>query len=172
MGSDRHDGPRRQARELALQWLYEQDLAGAGVDEILAHWDQSASSVYRQEDDGADGDSQPRVSGPPPTGRALAYARELFMGAHARRAAIDERIAAQAENWRLERMAMVDRNILRLAVYELEHQRDIPAAVILDEAIELAKRFGAEDSSKFVNGILDAMVKNRRRSGPVQNTGE
>ena len=81
------------------------------------------------------------------------------MSAH--REALDARISEHAKNWRLSRMAAVDRNILRLAVYELEHG-DTPASVILDEAVELARRFGDDPSPAFVNGVLDAVARSVR----------
>jgi N utilization substance protein B len=73
--------------------------------------------------------------------------------------AIDEMIQAQAENWRLSRMAVVDRNIIRMSVYEFMHESDTPKLVIIDEAIEIAKRFGTLKSSQFINGILDGILK-------------
>ena len=89
---------------------------------------------------------------------ALAYARTLLEGSLVNQESIDSLIGEQAENWRLERMPVVDRNVLRLAVYELCHQPDVPAVVVIDEAIELAKKFGSDQSGRFVNGILDALL--------------
>ena len=91
--------------------------------------------------------------------QAHAFAEELFEGTLARREAIDDLVKSQAENWRLERMPAVDRNILRLAVYELLAEPDVPPLVVLDEAIELAKRYGSDQSSSFVNGLLDGLLK-------------
>jgi N utilization substance protein B len=71
---------------------------------------------------------------------------------------IDAQVAQQAEHWRLERMAAVDRNILRLALYELMFTPDTPPAVVIDEAVELAKRYGSEHSGPFVNGLLDGFL--------------
>lgn len=90
---------------------------------------------------------------------SLAYARALVGGTLDRRDEIDGLIAAQAENWRLERMPAVDRNILRLAVFELLDESDVPKIVVLDEAIELAKKYGSEQSGAFVNGLLDGLLK-------------
>jgi N utilization substance protein B len=87
-----------------------------------------------------------------------AYADEAVRGVHAALASIDERIAKSSTNWRLERMARVDRNVLRLGVWELSDRRDVPRAVALDEAVELAKRFGTEESGAFVNGVLDRIA--------------
>jgi N utilization substance protein B len=92
---------------------------------------------------------------------AFDHARALVEGTLAHREAIDELIRGQADNWRLERMPAVDRNILRLAVFELLHQDDVPKLVVLDEAIELAKMYGSEQSSRFVNGLLDGLLKQR-----------
>jgi transcription antitermination protein NusB len=87
-----------------------------------------------------------------------AFANRLFEGAAKDTAAIDELIVRQAENWRLERLAVIDRAILRLAIYELR-TTDTPPKVILNEAVELAKKFSSEEAGSFVNGILDAVRK-------------
>ncbi|MDY7095707.1 MAG: transcription antitermination factor NusB [Acidobacteriota bacterium] len=87
------------------------------------------------------------------------YARTLVNGVVENRQRIDELISEQADNWRLERMPVVDRNVLRLAVYELLYELDIPKLVVVDEAIELAKRFGSENSGRFVNGLLDGLLR-------------
>jgi N utilization substance protein B len=89
---------------------------------------------------------------------ALAFAKELVCGAMAVREEIDARIAAHARNWRLDRMAAVDRNLLRLAVYELI-RTDTPAQVVINEAVELAHDFGGERSPAFINGVLDAVAR-------------
>ena len=86
------------------------------------------------------------------------YADALVRGVRDGAEKLDERIRAASQNWRLERMARIDRNALRLGAYELLTRSDVPRAVILDEAVELAKRFGGEESSKFVNGVLDRIA--------------
>jgi N utilization substance protein B len=86
------------------------------------------------------------------------YADELVRKVWAERKNLDEVIQKSASNWRLERMTPVDRNILRLSTYELVFRKDIPFEVIIDEAVELAKRYGAEQSSAFVNGVLDKLA--------------
>lgn len=86
------------------------------------------------------------------------YADQLVRGVREGLTQIDERIRAASQNWRLERMARIDRNALRLGAYELSTRTDVPRAVILDEAVELAKRFGSDESSKFVNGVLDRIA--------------
>jgi len=96
---------------------------------------------------------------------ATRYARELVRGTRENLGRIDEMIREQAEHWRLERMPGVDRNILRLAVYELLFDTDVPQLVIVDEAIELAKSFGSERSSGFVNGLLDGLLKSHEFPG-------
>jgi len=87
------------------------------------------------------------------------FARGLVDGTCAHLEEIDERIREAAENWDMSRMATLDRNILRMAVYELAHCEDIPPKVAINEAIELAKQFGAEESGQFVNGILDKIKR-------------
>jgi N utilization substance protein B len=86
------------------------------------------------------------------------YADQLVRGVRADAEKLDERIRAASQNWRIERMARIDRNALRLGAYELLTRSDVPRAVILDEAVELAKRFGSDESSKFVNGVLDRIA--------------
>jgi N utilization substance protein B len=87
-----------------------------------------------------------------------AFANELFEGAAANSAELDALVASHAENWRLERMAVIDRAILRLATHELR-VRKTPAKVILNEAVELAKKFSSEDAAPFINGVMDAVLK-------------
>lgn len=90
--------------------------------------------------------------------RAFSFAKELFLGVIEDREELDRRIQRHAENWRVERMSGVDRNILRLALHESSRADAVPAAVIIDEAIELAKKFGGENSGAFVNGVLDGAL--------------
>jgi len=90
---------------------------------------------------------------------AFEYARTLVEGTLEHGDEIDGLIREQADNWRLERMPAVDRNILRLAIFEMLYQQDVPKLVVVDEAIELAKRFGSEQSGRFVNGLLDGLLK-------------
>jgi transcription antitermination protein NusB len=130
-------GIRRQAREAAVQILFELDLGGAEIDAVLMQFRRARS----------------------PGREAKEFAEALVRAAWSRRQEIDARIQECADNWRLERMAAVDRNVLRLAVSELLAPDPAPAAVILDEAIEIAKRFGNADSGTFVNGVLDAVRK-------------
>jgi transcription antitermination factor NusB len=131
---------RTLARELALQCLYPLDVRGeealGEVDEIIA--------------DGT-GDAEVR-----------AFARDLVIGCWTRRAEIDQALAGVARHWDLRRMAVVDRNVLRLGAHELLHRQDTPPTVAIDEAVELAKKFSGAESGAFVNGILDQV---RIRSG-------
>jgi transcription antitermination protein NusB len=92
-----------------------------------------------------------------------AFAEGLVAGVMGQREALDRIIAGSADHWRIERMAVVDRNILRVAVYELAFLPDTPPAVVLDEAIEVGKKFGSEQSGSFINGILDAVRKRIER---------
>jgi len=87
------------------------------------------------------------------------FADELFDGTLEHLEEIDKRLSRQMANWKLDRLAAVDRNILRVAMFELLFRMETPAPVVIDEAIEVAKRFGAEDSGRFVNGVLDGFVK-------------
>ena len=93
-------------------------------------------------------------------GELAAFALELIDGVSTRQADVDARISAAAENWRIGRMLPVDRNVLRIGAYELIHT-DSPREVVLDEAIELARRFGSKDSAAFVNGVLDKVAKSK-----------
>ncbi len=97
------------------------------------------------------------------TDETRAMAERLATGAHAHRQVVDEAITAAARNWRFDRIASVDKNILRLGAYELMLEPETPAAVVIDEAVEMAKRFGEADSPAFVNGVLDAI---RRKARP------
>lgn len=155
-------GKRHTAREMAVQMLYQYDLGGGTLPQVFHHFDVAAYLVPEGEEgrtEAAAEKARRRVH------EAFDHARELVEGAAAHRDAIDELIRSQADNWRLERMPAVDRNILRLAVYELLHQPDVPKLVVLDEAIELAKKYGSEQSSRFVNGLLDGLLKQRAAEG-------
>ncbi len=128
-------GLRTRARELALQALYQVDLAGSEPMDAL-------STAFKAEEGSAES-------------AALAFAEQLVRGVAEHREEIDQTIERHSHNWRIDRMAKVDRNVLRLAVFELLHLPETPRKVVLNEAIELAKKFGSEESSAFINGILD-----------------
>ncbi len=129
-------GMRRKGRELALQALYQIDLSGEEVGSSLrSFWEH------------CDAPSDARTFG-----------EDLVGGVLGERPRIDELIAASSDNWRVDRLSHVDRNILRVATYELLCRRDVPASVAIDEAIEIAKRFGSDESPTFVNGVLDSIA--------------
>jgi N utilization substance protein B len=98
---------------------------------------------------------------------AFQYAQALVRGTVDHREEIDSMIRGQADNWRLERMPPVDRNILRLAIFEMLYESDTPKLVVVDEAIELAKKFGSEQSGRFVNGLLDGLLKQHTFPGSL-----
>ncbi len=129
---------RTQSREYALQMLYQADIRHIDHEQIQQEFWQESK---------------------PADTEITAFANALFEGTFTRRTEIDATIADYADNWNMKRMAVIDRNILRLGVFELLHQKDVPSKVVINEAIELAKRFGDADSSKFINGILDAIHK-------------
>lgn len=176
-------GKRHTAREMAIQMLYQHDLGGSSLPQVFRHFDVAAYLLAEDEELGGDGPPPGRQAageqaGKPAASRgeepekarkrvddAFEHARSLVEGAATHRDEIDELIRSQADNWRLERMPAVDRNILRLAVYELLHQPDVPKLVVLDEAIELAKKYGSEQSSRFINGLLDGLLKQRTAEG-------
>lgn len=158
-------GKRRQAREMAVQMLYQRELGGSDLEAIFASYDRRD---YLNEPQSEDGDgaapAAPASTSPADESRlaeAFAYARRLVEGTVTHRAELDELIRRHAENWRLERMPTIDRNILRMALYEMLHHQGVPKVVIVDEAIELAKKFGSENSGRFVNGLLDGVLKSR-----------
>ncbi len=142
---------RRRAREIALQALYAVDVGGEDAPgEALAGLVALLS-----------GDPDGRA----PEAGEVAFARRLVEGATERREEIDALIEAASLHWRLRRMPTVDRNILRMATFELIGCPDVPASVAINEAVELAKRYGDRDSRAFVNGILDRIASETGRGG-------
>ena len=144
-------GARRQSREIALQALYRVELTGDTSPEALERlWQHFEAPI-----------------------EARAFALELIDGVLAEREAIDRMLADAAEHWSLGRLSRVDLNVLRIAAYELLRRDErAPTSVVIDEAIEIARRFGGEESSQFVNGILDEIagrlgVRERRDPGPA-----
>jgi N utilization substance protein B len=148
-------GRRRTAREMAVQMLYQSDLGGSPLPHIFSTFD---ISEYLSGDLGR---HKRRVED------AFEYAQTLVRGTVDHREEIDSMIRGQADNWRLERMPAVDRNILRLAIYEMLYEQDTPKLVVVDEAIELAKKFGSEQSGRFVNGLLDGLLKQHSFPGSL-----
>jgi len=100
------------------------------------------------------------------------FSEGLVHGVVSRRDELDELITAAASHWRIDRMAAVDRNVLRLATYEMVHRSDTPKAVVIDEAIEVAKKFGGEESGAFINGVLDAVARRLAGDEPLVTDGE
>ena len=151
-------GTRREARERAVQFLFQYDLnPPADLEEALNQfWNsQQAAAIADEKGPSSWGE---RTELPPPTAAESAvrvFAEPLIRGTLEHRNEIDEQIKKHAKNWELHRMAVVDRNVLRLAIYEMLHREDIPPVVSINEAVDIAKKFSTEDSGKFVNGILD-----------------
>ena len=130
---------RHKAREAAFQLLYRCDLLedfGLTPSDIRKHFEHFQVPVSTFE-----------------------FAQNLVTGTIAKRPALDELIEAHAANWRMSRMALVDRNLLRLGAHELLHFRETPRAVVLDEWVQLAKQYGTSETSAFLNGILDSLAK-------------
>jgi N utilization substance protein B len=134
---------RTRAREVALQLLYlnDQNKGGYPLEEARTFMRRRLQNEELEK-----------------------LADGLYAGSRTHKAEIDRRIADVAENWSVERMAVVDRNILRLGVYELLYQPDTPPRVVINEAVELAKRFGSAESPAFVNGILDRLAPQSKGS--------
>jgi transcription antitermination protein NusB len=134
-------GRRRKAREVALQFLYQLDQSGEA---------------------GPAGSEDEFWSRHPVDAEAKNFADEIVRGTKENQAKIDALIVQFTEHWELERMAVVDRNILRAAVYELLWHPDVPPKVAINEAIEISKKFGTAESSRFINGVLDRIRKELR----------
>ena len=130
-------GRRRASREVALRALYQIDVGKMAPEEALDS--SAAESHYREE--------------------TLRFARELVLGCVQHRGPIDETIERHARGWTLSRMAHIDRNVLRLAVFEILYRPDVPHSVAVDEAVELAKKYSTAESGRFVNGVLGSLVR-------------
>lgn len=144
---------RRRAREFALQALYQADIT------------ETRPTVALSQLWFAQVDSQDAPASRPAEDEEIAFARRLVEGVEASMAELDPMIERSSVNWRLQRMPIVDRNILRLAAYELRYCQDVPASVSINEAVELAKRYGDKDSRAFVNGLLDRIAAETGRGG-------
>lgn len=131
-------GTRRKSRELALQMLYQSDLGEQNPDDVRRTFWKERGDVERD------------VQG---------FAEDIFRVAQDRSPEIDKLIKDHAENWRMDRMAAVDRNVLRAAVAELLGFPQTPRAVVINEAIEIARKFSAPESAQFINGVLDSIAK-------------
>ncbi|GAB4490816.1 MAG: transcription antitermination factor NusB [Thermodesulfovibrionales bacterium] len=135
---------RRKAREYTLQMLFQYDFTGS----------RTAHGPAGEADDlsGSEGES------------VLSFAQELFRGTIEHLDAIDQAIQSAARHWQIERMAAVDRNIMRCAVYELLFRKDIPPAVTINEALEIAKKYSSQESVSFINGLLDTIFRETGRN--------
>src|SRR5262245_2211957 len=131
-------GPRRKAREYALQMLFQWDITHDDIDQIAATFfeDQAEDSQTVRD-----------------------FSLQLVIGTVEHIEQIDELIRCHAEHWRLDRMATVDRNILRMAVQEFLYDKETPKTVVINEAIEIARRFSAQESPLFINGVIDSIKK-------------
>jgi len=142
-------GSRRKARECALQMLFAADVSQTPPDDLVrTYWMEL-------------GDTE--IEAP-----AREFATRLATGTLAHTAELDERIRLRAEHWRISRMAIVDRNILRLAVYEFLHE-PTPRTVAINEALEIARRFSTYEATQFINGILDAIKRDLDEHQPQTN---
>jgi transcription antitermination protein NusB len=130
-------GSRRKSRELALQMLFQWDVGGHSPEHVLGTF-LSAQKLH------------PEVEG---------FARSLFQGTVQQAKPLDHFLQEHSEHWRVERMAAVDRNVLRLALFELLHEPATPPSVVINEALEIARRYSGEESVEFVNGVLDGILK-------------
>lgn len=149
---------RREARERAVQFLFQYDLnPPENLPAALDHfWDSQRTNAALERHEGATWGQ--RIEVPPPTSDDLAlrlFADSLITGVIEHWEETDEIIRQFTRNWELGRLAVVDRNVLRLAIYEMRHRDDIPPVVSINEAVDIAKKFSTDQSGKFVNGILD-----------------
>ncbi|HEX3100967.1 MAG TPA: transcription antitermination factor NusB [Pyrinomonadaceae bacterium] len=136
--AEKSSGTRHKARECALQMLFASDLVHGECEALTKHyWNELGDTSI---DD-----------------KTREFANRLVCGTLEKVGAIDDLIRTRAEHWRIERMAIVDRNVLRLAVYEFLHQADTPNAVAINEALEITRRFSTYEATQFINGILDAI---------------
>ncbi len=140
-------GARHSGREAALQMLFQLEASGTSAAQTIElFWRAHADADFA----------------PDPEGRS--YADTIVRGVADTLDAVDKQITTASRNWRLERMGRVDRNLLRMGTWELMAQKDVPRAVVIDEAVELAKSYGTEDSSSFVNGVLDRIATDLGRT--------
>ncbi|HZC07796.1 MAG TPA: transcription antitermination factor NusB [Ktedonobacterales bacterium] len=144
----RAHGERRQARTVAMQTLYEVDSTGHDPEETL----------------------QRNATGQHLSAESLVFAEELVRGTLARLDVIDTQIASAASDWPLSQMARIDKSILRLAIYEILYNNSVPAKAAINEAVELAKTFGSDASSRFVNGVLGAIYQQSTQTPTVPET--
>lgn len=147
---------RRTARRLALDLLYEAEIRDQLPADALSA--RGSNGWVRS----TPGDELATPEGDGPSAEAMSYARELIEGVQEHQAAIDELMARYADRWAIARMPVVDRTLLRIALFELLWGRDIPIPVAINEAVELAKDLSTEDSGRFINGLLGRIVESER----------
>lgn len=157
---------RRKAREMAVRVLYRLDMLGAGKVEGLVMEEELTPGA------GKEADSSKKNARTPAVGKGMAYGETLVRGVLEKRDEIDALIERSSDNWKIDRMPVVDRNILRVAVYELMYNREVPYKAVIDEAVEIAKLYGAEDSGAFVNAVLDRARKEAPSKKLVANLDE
>lgn len=163
-------GMRREARERTVQFLFQHDLnQPENLELALDHFWESQRAAVLAEEHGAASWGEKRELPPVSAGEVAVrtFAESLIRGVLERRNEIDEQIRKYAKNWDLHRMAVVDRNVLRLGIYEMLFRQDIPPVVSINEAVDIAKKFSTEDSGKFVNGILDRVKVDLMRPARV-----
>ena len=153
-------GKRREARERAVQFLFQHDMNPPdNLDAAMEQfWESQRNAALAEEKGKASWGARTEL--PPPTADEAAiriFAEPLIRGAIETREETDGLIRKYCKNWDLPRIAAVDRNILRLAIFEMLHRDDIPPVVSINEAVDIAKRFSTQDSGRFVNGILDSV---------------
>lgn len=171
-------GLRREARERAVQFLFQYDL-NPGDEEELAHMLNQFWDTHRLSESGFESGKATwgkKIELPAPSTRDASlrvFAESLIRGVLEHREQLDLKLQKYVRNWDMTRMAVVDRNVLRMAVYELFYREDIPPVVSLNEAIEIAKRFSTKESGKFVNGILDRIRQDILRPSrtPIKKSG-
>jgi len=140
---------RRDAREWAVQMLYRLDMNPVELEALLdSFWEETAAEPA-----------------------ARRFAEELVRGVQAHRAEIDRHIVAISRNWSLARMAVLDRNVIRMALFEILYRDDIPCVVSINEAVDIAKRFNSSESGRFVNGILDRALRELDAGTPHDGNG-
>ena len=151
-------GMRRQARERAIQFLFQHDINPPENLEAALNqfWDSQSTKALAQDKGPATWGQTPQAEPPSSEEQATRlFAEALLRGVLEHREELDDAIRKHAKNWELHRIAAVDRNILRLAIYEMRFREDIPPVVSINEAVDIAKKYSTQDSGKFVNGILD-----------------
>ncbi|MBL8150660.1 MAG: transcription antitermination factor NusB [Blastocatellia bacterium] len=145
-------GARRKARECALQMLFQYDIARPAINELVkTYWEEMHESP------------RPDITD---------FATNLVLGTIKNLSEIDERITKRTENWRISRMAVVDRNLLRMAVYEFLYEADTPKTVVINEALEIARRFSTYEATQFINGILDGIKRDLETVGDLTSVTE